>query len=92
MFMLIKTFVAQNVDQFSRWNNFTKPVDCNLECRDVYRKTLEVFVAFKKRLNIRQSHMKRSVFKAITNRYNGGNLEILNGKSNIITTIFVKKE
>ncbi|MEO0686373.1 MAG: hypothetical protein AAFY76_15380 [Cyanobacteria bacterium J06649_11] len=37
MFMLIKTFVAQNVDQFSRWNNFTK--DCNLECRDVYRKT-----------------------------------------------------
>ncbi|MEO0685291.1 MAG: hypothetical protein AAFY76_09665, partial [Cyanobacteria bacterium J06649_11] len=78
LYMSNKLFVAQNSHQFPSWINFTRPEDCNLECRNVYGKSLEVFVAFKRRLQ-RIKKVKRDFFKTLTRRYNQLSFRILEG-------------
>ena len=81
VYMSSKLYLAQNLNQFPRWHNFSNPDDCNLECENIYEKSLELFIALKKALQLPKQKIKKISLKILTKRYKQGHFTIVDGHS-----------
>ena len=87
LFTWAKLLVVENSSYYPKWSDFTSPDKCDTECRNLYRKCLELFVGIQSKLNqYKKGLVKRNV-KSFVKYYNKGIFNVLDGHSLMISRI-----
>ena len=89
LFTWAKLLVVENSNYYPKWSNLTSADACDMECRNVYRKCLELFVGTKSKLtnykNVK-GVIKRNA-KSFVKYYNKGIFNILDGQKLMMASI-----